>query len=115
MKPGGTIVYSVCTFTAEECESIVEFGVRECNLRLVPQEPLLGSPGLEQLKSARYANDSFLILTKLVISSLSLYAEKGCLIPKVLGKKIELVEDSRYREKDHSTLLVSSMKTGSGL
>jgi len=46
VKPGGTIVYSVCTFTAEECESIAEFGVRECNLRLVPQEPLLGSPGL---------------------------------------------------------------------
>ena len=46
VKPGGTIVYSVCTFTAEECERVTEFGVRECNLRLVPQEPMLGSPGL---------------------------------------------------------------------
>lgn len=50
VKPGGTIVYSVCTFTIEECERIAEFATQECNLRLVPQEPLLGSPGLEATK-----------------------------------------------------------------
>ena len=46
VKPSGTIVYSVCTFTVEECEGVAEFAVRECGLSLVPQEPLLGEPGL---------------------------------------------------------------------
>jgi 16S rRNA C967 or C1407 C5-methylase (RsmB/RsmF family) len=50
VKPGGTIVYSVCTFTIEECEKIAEFAMQECNLHIVPQEPMLGSPGLEATK-----------------------------------------------------------------
>jgi 16S rRNA (cytosine967-C5)-methyltransferase len=46
VKPGGTIVYSVCTFTSQECEGIVEYAERECNLRTVEQKPFLGSNGL---------------------------------------------------------------------
>lgn len=44
-KPGGTVVYSVCTFTNQECEEIVDFAERECNLRTVEQSPTLGSKG----------------------------------------------------------------------
>jgi 16S rRNA (cytosine967-C5)-methyltransferase len=44
-KPGGTIVYSVCTFTNQECEAIVDFAERECNLRAVEQNLMLGSEG----------------------------------------------------------------------
>ena len=47
VKPGGTIVYSVCTFTLTECEKVAEFGVSECGLHLVHQNPILGSTGLE--------------------------------------------------------------------
>jgi len=47
VKPGGIIVYSVCTFTLEECEKVAEFAVQECNLDLVEQEPRIGGPGLE--------------------------------------------------------------------
>ena len=46
VKPGGTIVYSVCTFTTQECEQIVEFAERECGLRVVDQKPFLGARGL---------------------------------------------------------------------
>jgi predicted RNA-binding protein (TIGR00451 family) len=46
VKPGGSIVYSVCTFTSRECERMVEYAVQECNLRVVEQEPFLGSEGL---------------------------------------------------------------------
>jgi 16S rRNA (cytosine967-C5)-methyltransferase len=51
VKPGGTIVYSVCTFTLEECEMITDFAVRECNLRLIQQKPMLGSVGLGAIQS----------------------------------------------------------------
>jgi len=44
-KPGGTIVYSVCTFTSQECEAVVDFAERECDLRMVEQNPTLGSEG----------------------------------------------------------------------
>jgi predicted RNA-binding protein (TIGR00451 family) len=52
VKPGGSIVYSVCTFTAQECEQIMEFAQRECNLRVVEQRPFLGSKGLTALGNA---------------------------------------------------------------
>ena len=45
VKAGGVIVYSVCTFTLEECESIVDYAERECALRVVGQEPFLGASG----------------------------------------------------------------------
>jgi 16S rRNA (cytosine967-C5)-methyltransferase len=43
VKPGGVIVYSVCTYTAEECEGVVEFGEEECGLHLIEQTPILVS------------------------------------------------------------------------
>jgi 16S rRNA (cytosine967-C5)-methyltransferase len=42
-KPGGTIVYSVCTYTKQECEQVVQFAEHECGLRLVEQKPFVGS------------------------------------------------------------------------
>ena len=52
VKPGGTVVYSVCTFTIEECEKVAEFAVRECNLHLVEQNPKIGDPGIEVFPKA---------------------------------------------------------------
>jgi len=46
VKPGGVIVYSVCTFTPQECEQVVQFAEQECTLQLVEQSPMLGSQGL---------------------------------------------------------------------
>jgi 16S rRNA (cytosine967-C5)-methyltransferase len=46
VKPGGVVVYSVCTFTMQECEEVVEFAERECGLHLVEQAPFLGSKDL---------------------------------------------------------------------
>lgn len=46
VRPGGVIVYSVCTFTPQECEQVAEFAERECDLRVVEQNPFLGSKGL---------------------------------------------------------------------
>jgi len=51
VKPGGTIVYSVCTFTFEECENVADFAVRECNLHLVAQEPMIGSAGFQTIQN----------------------------------------------------------------
>jgi 16S rRNA (cytosine967-C5)-methyltransferase len=48
VKPGGIIVYSVCTFTPQECEELVQFAEQECGLRAVMQEPFLGSHGLTE-------------------------------------------------------------------
>jgi len=45
-KPRGIIVYSVCTFTIEECEQVVEFAERDCGLSVIGQTPILGSSGL---------------------------------------------------------------------
>lgn len=50
-KPGGTIVYSVCTFTVQECEQIVDFAERECGLRTVSQTPMIGSAGMTAYSS----------------------------------------------------------------
>ncbi len=46
VKPGGIIVYSVCTYTAQECEQVVEFAEHECGLNAVEQKTLVGSTGL---------------------------------------------------------------------
>lgn len=45
VKPGGVVVYSVCTFTLQECEQVVEFTERECGLRVVEQSPMIGFRG----------------------------------------------------------------------
>jgi predicted RNA-binding protein (TIGR00451 family) len=49
---GGIVVYSVCTFTQEECEKVVEFAVQECDLNLVEQNPRIGGPGLDSFPKA---------------------------------------------------------------
>jgi len=43
VKPHGVVVYSVCTYTANECEGVVEFAQRECGLHLVEQNPIVAS------------------------------------------------------------------------
>jgi predicted RNA-binding protein (TIGR00451 family) len=48
VKPGGVIVYSVCTFAPQECEEVVQFAEQECGLRAVKQEPFLASSGLPE-------------------------------------------------------------------
>jgi 16S rRNA (cytosine967-C5)-methyltransferase len=48
VKPGGVIVYSVCTFTPQECEQAVKFAEQECALQVVEQKPFLGSAGLSK-------------------------------------------------------------------
>jgi 16S rRNA (cytosine967-C5)-methyltransferase len=48
VKPGGVIVYSVCTFTPQECELAVKFAEQECALHVVEQKPFLGSEGLSK-------------------------------------------------------------------
>lgn len=47
VKPGGTIVYSVCTITREECEDMAEFGLDELGLELDNAEPRIGSNGAD--------------------------------------------------------------------
>jgi 16S rRNA C967 or C1407 C5-methylase (RsmB/RsmF family) len=46
-KRGGTIVYSVCTITKEECEGVVGFGQKELGLTLDKQFPVLGENGFD--------------------------------------------------------------------
>jgi len=55
VKEGGTIVYSVCTITHEECEGMVEFAEDELDLVEVVAEPTVGShvPGSKG-KSQRF-------------------------------------------------------------
>lgn len=47
-KKDGTIVYSVCTITKEECEDVVDFGEKELGLTLKKQFPILGENGFDQ-------------------------------------------------------------------
>ena len=47
VKSGGVVVYSVCTYTADECEGVVDYAKRECGLHLVEQSPILTSKRIE--------------------------------------------------------------------
>ena len=53
VKPGGTIVYSVCTFSSEECEQIVDKAANDLNLKVVEQNPIVGEKGLTDFNSGR--------------------------------------------------------------
>jgi 16S rRNA (cytosine967-C5)-methyltransferase len=55
-KKGGTIVYSVCTITKEECEDVVDFGEKELGLTLEKQFPILGENGFDQSHLTRRFN-----------------------------------------------------------
>jgi 16S rRNA C967 or C1407 C5-methylase (RsmB/RsmF family) len=47
-KKNGTVVYSVCTITKEECEDVVGFAERELELTLEKQATVLGESGFDQ-------------------------------------------------------------------
>ena len=46
-KKGGTVVYSVCTISKEECEDVVGFAEMELGLELEEQTPFLAEPGFD--------------------------------------------------------------------
>ena len=52
VKPGGIVVYSVCTMTIEECEEVARFAVEECRLKPDRQPLVLGSKGLPLFEGA---------------------------------------------------------------
>jgi 16S rRNA (cytosine967-C5)-methyltransferase len=47
VKKGGTVVYSVCTVTREECEDVVGFAEEKLQLETVEALPLIGRRGLD--------------------------------------------------------------------
>jgi len=51
VKPGGVVVYSVCTYTADECERAVEYARKECGLHLIEQAPILASKRTNEASS----------------------------------------------------------------
>jgi 16S rRNA (cytosine967-C5)-methyltransferase len=46
VKPGGRIVYSVCTLTLQECEQNALHAERACNLSIQAQSPMLGDKAI---------------------------------------------------------------------
>jgi predicted RNA-binding protein (TIGR00451 family) len=49
VRLGGVVVYSVCTFTPQECEEVVKFAEQECGLQIVDQNPFLASNGFPSI------------------------------------------------------------------
>jgi 16S rRNA (cytosine967-C5)-methyltransferase len=47
VKPGGFVVYSVCTITFEECEEIVGFAESDLGLKQIDAGPFIGGHGLD--------------------------------------------------------------------
>ncbi|MBS7644656.1 MAG: RsmB/NOP family class I SAM-dependent RNA methyltransferase [Candidatus Bathyarchaeia archaeon] len=55
LKPGGAMTYSVCTITPEECEGVVEYAVKNCDLAVAPQNLTLGDKGISDYsEDAKY-------------------------------------------------------------
>ena len=55
LRPGGTLVYSTCTFAPEENEAVVAHLLRERDARLLPAAlPVTGHPGLDAWELERY-------------------------------------------------------------
>ena len=46
-KKGGTVVYSVCTISKEECEDVVVFAEKDLGLKLEEQTPFLAETGFD--------------------------------------------------------------------
>jgi len=46
VKPGGKIIYSVCTLTMQECEQNAKHASVACNLSIEEQAPMLGDHGI---------------------------------------------------------------------
>ena len=66
LKDGGTVVYSVCTITPEECEATIEFATKELGLKEVISEPMVrsavpDSKGLSQRFDPEYDGIGFFI------------------------------------------------------
>jgi len=53
VKPGGVVVYSVCTYTMEECERVVDCAGKECGLQLTPQKPVIAWKGSDDRSLAQ--------------------------------------------------------------
>src|SRR5437667_7935265 len=50
VKEGGTVVYSVCTVTGEECEEVARFAEEMLGLVKVGASPMVGRGGLDAEK-----------------------------------------------------------------
>jgi len=50
VKEGGTVVYSVCTVTGEECEEVAAFAEEKLGLVKVAANPIVGRAGLDSEK-----------------------------------------------------------------
>jgi 16S rRNA (cytosine967-C5)-methyltransferase len=50
VKEGGTVVYSVCTVTGEECEQVASFAEEKLGLVKVDASPMVGRAGLDSEK-----------------------------------------------------------------
>src|SRR5438552_3902310 len=50
VKQGGTVVYSVCTVTGEECEEVARFAEEKLGLIKVGASPIVGGAGLDAEK-----------------------------------------------------------------
>ncbi|MBI5439735.1 MAG: RsmB/NOP family class I SAM-dependent RNA methyltransferase [Deltaproteobacteria bacterium] len=58
LEPGGTLVYSTCTYAPEENESVVSWLVGETGARLLPIGlDLAGLPGLRRWEGERYPEE----------------------------------------------------------
>lgn len=53
LKPGGTLVYSTCSFAPEEDELVVDYAVREHGMKVEPVP--YGAPALESFGGLRFA------------------------------------------------------------
>ena len=54
-RPGGTVVYSTCTFAPEENEAVLDHALAEGDCELVPFElPLESRPGVTEWQGRRY-------------------------------------------------------------
>jgi predicted RNA-binding protein (TIGR00451 family) len=52
VKDRGSIVYSVCTITKQECEDVARYGIEELGLRLTDQKIRLGGEGMKSFGDA---------------------------------------------------------------
>ena len=50
VKEGGTVVYSVCTVTGEECEEVATFAEEKLGLVKIAANPIVGRSGLDREK-----------------------------------------------------------------
>src|SRR5881409_199440 len=50
VKEGGTVVYSVCTVTGEECEEVAKFAEEKLGLIKIAASPIVGRAGLDSEK-----------------------------------------------------------------